>query len=101
MDKSTTIATITAAVAGLLSAGAFKFYEFFLKNKREVQKEQKEEELKYRDDLIRRVEKLESERNDHLEQIMELTSGISGLRVEVDYIKRENELLKLKIDAMR
>ena len=100
MDKSTTIATITAAVTGLLSAGAFKFYEFFL-NKREVQKEQKEEELKYRDDLIRRVEKLESERNDHLEQIMELTSGISGLRVEVDYIKRENELLKLKIDAMR
>ena len=26
---------------------------------------------------------------------------VAGLKVEVDYVKRENEILKLKIDAMR
>ena len=35
MDKPTTTAAIVAAVTGVFSAGAFKFYEFILKQKRE------------------------------------------------------------------
>ena len=101
MDKPTTTAAIVAVVTGVFSAGAFKFYEFMLKQKREVQKEEKAEQALYRDDLIKRVEKLEEERDEHLQQIIDLMTEVAGLKVEVDYVKRENEILKLKIDAMR
>ena len=85
----------------MFSAGAFKFYEFILKQKREKQVEEKAEQTLYRDDLIKRVEKLEIERDEHLQQIIDLMTDIAGLKVEVDYVKRENEILKLKIDALR
>ena len=101
MDKPTTTAAIVAVVTGAMSAGAFKFYEFMLKQKREKQVEEKAEQTLYRDDLIKRVERLEEERDEHLEQIIELMTEVAGLKVEVDYVKRENELLKLKIDSMR
>ena len=101
MDKPTTTAAIVAAVTGLFSAGAFKFYEFMLKQKREKQVEDKAEQTLYRDDLIKRVEKLEQERDEHLQQIIDLMTEVAGLKVEVDYVKRENEILKLKIDALR
>ncbi len=101
MDKPTTTAAIVAAVTGVFSAGAFKFYEFILKQKREKQVEEKAEQTLYRDDLIKRVEKLEIERDEHLQQIIDLMTDIAGLKVEVDYVKRENEILKLKIDALR
>ena len=100
MDKPTTTAAIVAAVTGVFSAGAFKFYEFMLKQKREVQEEKAEQAL-YRDDLIKRVEKLEEERDEHLSQIMKLMTEVTALKVEVDYVKRENELLKMKLDSMR
>ena len=101
MDKPTTTAAIVAAVTGVFSAGAFKFYEFMAKQKREVKQEEKAEQALYRDDLIKRVEKLEQERDEHLEKIIKLMTEVSALKVEVDYVKRENELLKLKIDSMR
>ncbi len=101
MDKPTTTAAIVAAVTGVFSAGAFKFYEFMLKQRREKQVEEKAEQTLYRDDLIKRVEKLEEERDEHLQQIIDLMTEVAGLKVEVDYVKRENEILKLKIDAMR
>tara|TARA_R100000995_G_C3409946_1_gene88904 strand:- start:274 stop:582 length:309 start_codon:yes stop_codon:yes gene_type:complete len=101
VDKTTTTAAIVAAVTGVFSAGAFKFYEFMLKQKREVKQEEKAEQALYRDDLIKRVEKLEEERDEHLQQIIDLMTEVAGLKVEVDYVKRENELLKLKIDSMR
>ena len=101
MDKPPATAAIVAAVTGVFSAGAFKFYEFMLKQKREVKKEEKAEQALYRDDLIKRVERLEQERDEHLEQIIDLMSEVAGLKVEVDYVKRENEILKLKIDSMR
>ena len=101
MDKPTTTAAIVAAVTGVFSAGAFKFYEFVLKQKREKQVEEKTEQALYRDDLIKRVEKLEQERDEHLQQIIDLMTEVAGLKVEVDYVKRENEILKLKIDALR
>ena len=101
MDKPTTTAAIVAALPGVFSAGAFKFYEFVLKQKREKQVEEKTEQALYRDDLIKRVEKLEQERDEHLQQIIDLMTEVAGLKVEVDYVKRENEILKLKIDALR
>ena len=85
MDKPTTTAAIVAALTGVFSAGAFKFYEFVLKQKREKQVEEKTEQALYRDDLIKRVEKLEQERDEHLQQIIDLMTEVAGLKVEVDY----------------
>ena len=101
MDKPTTTAMIVAAVTGVFSAGAFKFYEFFLKQRRDAVKDEKQEQTLYRDDLIKRVERLESERDDHLEQIIILMTDLSAIKVEVGFLKKENEILKLKIDALR
>ena len=101
MDKPTTTAAIVAAVTGVFSAGAFKFYEFMLKQKREKQVEEKAEQTLYRDDLIKRVEKLEQERDEHLQQIIDLMTDIAGLKVEVKFLQKENEVLKLKIEALR
>ena len=44
---------------------------------------------------------METERDDHLEQIMELKTVMAAMKVEVEYLKRENEILKLKVDALR
>ena len=78
MDKPTATAAIVAAVTGVFSAGAFKFYEFMMKQKREVKKEEKAEQTLYRDDLIKRVERLEQERDEHLEQIIQLMTEVSA-----------------------
>ena len=101
MDKPTTIAVIAATLTGLLSAGAFKFYEFILKQRREVEKEEKAEHALYRDDLIKRVEKLEVERDESLEMMMKLREEMSAMKVQVEFMQKENEILKLRLEAIR
>jgi hypothetical protein len=101
MDNSTIVAVIVAVVTGILSAGAFKFYEFALKQKREIAKDDQKNKAMYRDDLIDRVEKLEAERTTHIEQIMKLMTSVTSLQVEMDYLRRDNEILKLRLEAMR
>ena len=101
MDKQTGIATAVVAVTGLVSAGAFKFYEFVLKQRREIAQDEKSDKSMYRDDLVKRVDKLEDERDEHLGQIMELMVSITKMEVEMEYLKKDNEILKVKIDALR
>jgi hypothetical protein len=101
MDEKTIIALIVAAITGVLSAGAFKFYEFALKQKREIAKDDQKNKAMYRDDLIDRVEKLEAERTLNIEQIMKLMTSVTSLQIEMDYMKRDNEILRLKLDALR
>ena len=101
MDKPTATAAIVAAVTGVFSAGAFKFYEFLSRQKREVKQEEKAEQALYRDDLIKRVERLEQERDEHLEQIIDLMSELAALKVEVKFLKQDNEMLKFKVEALR
>lgn len=100
-DDTTTTAAIIAAVTGVMSAGAFKFYEFVLKQKREVKQEEKAEQMLYRDDLIRRVEKLESEREDRIEETITFRTEISSMKVQLDFLKQENELLKGQIQLVK
>tara|TARA_B100001778_G_C18564427_1_gene619348 strand:+ start:372 stop:671 length:300 start_codon:yes stop_codon:yes gene_type:complete len=94
MEDSNNTAAIVALFSGLVSAGAFKFYESVLKNKRDSEKETKEERVKYRNDLIKRVEKLEREREQNLKFLMDLKSEVSALKVEVTYLQRENRKLQ-------
>mgnify|MGYP003629291837 CR=1 FL=1 len=90
MDDPTSIAVVVAIVTGIFSAGGFKFYEFVLKQRREAAKDDQANKDLYRDDLINRVE-----------QIMQLMTSVSALKVEVDYMRRDSEILRLKIDAAR
>ena len=101
MDKSTTIAVVAATLTGLLSAGAFKFYEFVLKQRREVEKEEKAEHALYRDDLIKRVERLETEREESQEMMMKVREDMSAMKVQVEFMQKENEILRLRLEALR
>lgn len=100
-DDTTTTAIIIAAVTGVVSAGAFKFYEFALKQKRAVRKEEKAEQMLYRDDLIRRVEKLETEREERMEESIGFRTELGTVKVQIGFLKQENELLKGQIQLVK
>jgi predicted nuclease with TOPRIM domain len=97
MDSSTTTAIVTCLITGLLSAGGWKFYESVLKARAEERKEEKTERLAYRDDLIKRVEKLEEEKDGCMEVLGQLKTEFAAMKVTVQFIEKENEILKLKL----
>ena len=103
MDNITQIIITVVTVAG--SAGIWKFLEARLKANSENKKLEIENSdgVQYRDDLKNRVRNLESllanssEEKDKLrDQVLELVAEVNSLRVEVDYLKKENERLKNK-----
>jgi len=99
MDSATITAIITCLITGLLSAGGWKFYESVLKARSERRKEEILARNAYRDDLIKRVDKLEGERETYVKALTILKSDVSAMRVELGYLKRENEYLKLKLES--
>ena len=99
MDNATITAIITCLITGLLSAGGWKFYESVLKARSERRKEEILARNAYRDDLIKRVDKLEGERETYVKALTILKSDVSAMRVELGYLKRENEYLKLKLES--
>ena len=101
MDNATITAIVTCVVGGLLSAGGWKVYETVLKQRSERRKEESVTRTAYRDDLIKRVDKLEKERENLTAALIMLKTDISAMKVELEYVKRENNVLKLKIDAQR
>jgi uncharacterized protein (DUF3084 family) len=103
MDNITQIIITVVTVAG--SAGIWKFLEAKLKANSENKKLEIENSdgVQYRDDLKTRVRNLESllanssEEKDKLrDQVLQLVAEVHSLRVEVDYLKKENERLKNK-----
>jgi outer membrane murein-binding lipoprotein Lpp len=99
MDSATITAIITCLITGLLSAGGWKFYESVLKTRAEQKKEEKMERLAYRDDLIARVDKLEAEREACMTAVTILKTDVAAMKVELTYVKRENDILKLKLES--
>jgi len=97
MDNATIVAIITCLITGLLSAGGWKFYEAVLKQKANERKEEKSERLAYRDDLIKRVEKLEEDKDGCMKVLGELKTEFAAMKVKVGFIEKENEILKLKL----
>ena len=99
MDDLTTV--IITLVTVLFSAGAWRFYEKRMKLRSEKVKGERGDKNMYRDDLRDRVKKLESllkegseEKDEMRRQILELTSEVSTLSTKVEYLEKENELLK-------
>ena len=99
MDSATITAIITCLITGLLSAGGWKFYEAVLKSRAEARKEAKLERLAYRDDLIARVDKLETERDHYVKALTILKTEVAALTMKIGYIERENNILKLKLES--
>jgi len=97
---------IIVTIAGVLgSASIWKYLEARLKaNTKNKQIEfENNDGVQYRDDLKNRVRNLESmlanssdEKDKLREQVLQLVAEVNSLRVEVDYLKKENERLKNK-----
>jgi predicted nuclease with TOPRIM domain len=93
-EQLTTIIITTLTVAG--GAGAWKFYEFLIRNRREKEKETMAEQNMYRDDLRARVEKLEGDKESCQIQLTDITAELAAIKVKLDFIERENDRLLRK-----
>ena len=87
----TIIITVLSVLGG---AGSWKFYEFLIRNKRDKQKEDLGEQTIYRDDLISRVEKLEKDKDNCTNALMDVKSEASALKVKVEFLERELDRIK-------
>ena len=91
---------IVAVVTILGSGAAFKFYESFIKSRkeeaRELRKEQREEnpEAMFRDDLLKRVNEMSLSLETAQGEILRLTQKVAELETENKYLKREVDILK-------
>ena len=83
MDNATITAIVTCLITGLLSAGGWKFYESVLKTRAAQRKEEKMERLAYRDDLIARVDKLETERDHYMKALTILKTEVAALTMKI------------------
>lgn len=90
----TTIIITALSVAG--GAGAWKFYEFLVKNRREKEKDELNDKNSYRDDLKARVEKLENDKDSCQMQLINITSELSAIKVKLEFIEKENDRLLRK-----
>lgn len=95
---------IVVPLIGILgTAGIWNYLQFRQKIKLEEKKYNKETstDMQYRDDLKDRVRNLESllaassqEKDEMRGRIEDLIAEVHALRVEVDYLKKENDRLK-------
>jgi predicted nuclease with TOPRIM domain len=96
MSENLTTIIITA-ISVIFGAGGWKFYEFLIRNKREKQKEDYSEQTIYRDDLISRVEKLENDKDNCIDSLMDMKVSVASLTVKVEFLEKENERLKIRL----
>jgi len=97
---------ITLAVIGVLgSASVWRYFEAKLKSNIEEKRFelQNNEGVQYRYDLKTRVTNLEDllessgkEKDTLRQQVLDLVAEVHALRVEVDYLKKENQSLLRK-----
>jgi hypothetical protein len=97
---------IIVTIIGVLgSASIWKYLEARLKSKSENRKIdlQNNDGVQYRDDLKNRVRNLEAllaqssdEKDDLRDQVLKLTEEVSALRIKVEFLAKENEILKSK-----
>ena len=97
---------IIITIVGVLGSGAvWSYLKARLQAKTELKKHSSEnsDTVQFRDDLKNRVINLESllsrssdEKDELRQSVLALTAEVNALRVEVDYLKKENERLKNK-----
>jgi hypothetical protein len=92
----------------LTSTAAWKFYEKKLNLKAKKDEDNSKDGRLYRDDLRDRVLKLETllgesskEKDKMRENIVSLTSQVSRLEVEVEFLRKDNESLRAENHLLR
>ena len=91
---------IVAVVTILGSGAAFKFYESFIKSKKEEARELRQEkrednpEAMFRDDLLKRVNEMSTSLETAQSEILRLTQKVAELETENRYLQREIDILK-------
>lgn len=91
---------IIAVVTILGSGAAFKFYESFIKTKKEEARELRQEkrednpEAMFRDDLLKRVNEMSTSLETAQNEILRLTQKVAELETENKYLQREIDILK-------
>ncbi len=100
------IGEILGFIGGVLGTSAlWKFAETKLKLRAEEKKEEvkNNDGIQYRDDLKKRVSKMEDllkesakEKDVLREQVLTLVEEVASLRTKVEFLEKENERLKMR-----
>lgn len=94
-ENITTI--IISLITVLFGGGAWKFYEFLIKKKSDDKKIELSEKTMYRDDLKKRVSRLEEDKEECQKSLMQISNKLSSLETKIEYLEKENNELKIKL----
>lgn len=98
------ISILITAITVLGSSAAFNFYEKRMKLQSQSEQEEAKQQHLFRDDLRERVAVLEAklessykEREELQSEIRKLSEATAAMRVEIDFLRRENETLRRQL----
>jgi hypothetical protein len=86
MDWTTIITTLLTCIFG---AGAWKFYTYVVKTKAKQRTEDMNQHNVYRDDLRKRVEKLENDKDNCVDELSEMKAEVAALRVKIEFLEKK------------
>jgi len=87
---------LITAITVLGGAGAWKFYEFLIRNKALKNKENLAEQNIYREDLKLRVDKLEADKEVCNSSLLAMSVELASIKVRIEFVEKENERLKYR-----
>lgn len=97
---------LVTAITVLGSTAAWNFYEKRMRLKHKEEQEDSRQQYLFRDDLRERVAVLESkleaaykDREELQNEIRQLAEQTAAMRVEIDFLRKENELLRKQLRA--
>jgi chromosome segregation ATPase len=85
MDWTTIITTLLTCIFG---AGAWKFYTYVIKTKAKQRTETIDQHNVYRDDLRKRVEKLENDKDSCTDELSDLKAELAALKVKIEFLEK-------------
>ena len=88
MDWTTIITTLLTCIFG---AGAWKFYTYVVKTKAKQRTEDMNQHNVYRDDLRKRVEKLENDKDNCVDELSEMKAEVAALSVKIEFLEKNNK----------
>ena len=88
MDWTTIITTLLTCIFG---AGAWKFYTYVVKTRANQRIEDMNQHNVYRDDLRKRVEKLENDKDNCVDELSEMKAEVAALRVKIEFLDNNNQ----------
>lgn len=80
---------VTSVISALSGGAAWNFYTKYFQSKRE-------DSNLFRDQMLERFKRLETELAVANERVVDLTAEVHALRVKVDFLTKENDILKAR-----